>query len=167
MFWSSTMKTFCTAQQIAELRPCQMVRKTVWSKIGGVVGEMFNLVRANKMLGFGFVQTQKGIVNLLGFACPLVLTGEFDLFVTDTLCVGARASFSQTVEEDLPGYKYKLADPEEGFFNIEALDTVKQEVQGRFKAKFKRGSKNGWSEDLGLPENLTFEGVFYEKYVVR
>jgi hypothetical protein len=69
----------------------------------------------------------------------------------------------QIINEDVIGYEYKLIDEEEGFFNIENLDTIKHEVKGRFRATFCRTSKNG-NKDLGLPKILLFQGIFYDSY---
>ncbi|MEO6758719.1 MAG: hypothetical protein ABIO24_04635, partial [Saprospiraceae bacterium] len=68
---------------------------------------------------------------------------------------------------DLFGYTYEVQDKEEGYFNITALDTLEQTVQGRFKVKFCRTSKNGVKENLEMPKHLLFEGVFHEKYTIR
>lgn len=77
----------------------------------------------------------------------------------------ATASFSQSLEEDLPAYEYELIEPENGYFEIEQLDTIKQEVKGHFKAKFRRTTKNG-HKDLGLPKIILMQGIFYQPYEV-
>lgn len=126
----------------------------------------FLYIKAYNILNFVFVERDDDIVNTLGFSYLPIQTGNFELDTARIIHVAALTSFGQTVDYDLLGYEYALVNPEEGFFKVETLDTVKQEVSGHFKAKFKRTTKNGY-DNLGLPENLTFEGVFYEKYVVR
>jgi hypothetical protein len=124
--------------------------------------------KVSKYMNFAFVEyhKDKDIENLFGFGLLPIQTGEFELHTEHTLYIGALTSFSQTVDEDLIGYEYELVHPEEGFFNIEALDTVKREVKGRFRAEFRRTTKNGY-KNLGLPESLLFQGVFNERYEVK
>lgn len=119
----------------------------------------------NRVMNYGFEESlnQGQLVNSLGFGRLPYSTGEFSLTTENILYTKARTSFDQTVSEDLDGYEYKLIDAGDGFFNLEYLDTVKMEVRGRFKAKFKRTAKNG--VDGGLPKYLTFQGVFYENYI--
>jgi hypothetical protein len=126
----------------------------------------FMVIKFYNHINFAFAEQHDDIVNLLAFDWLPIQAGDFQLHTERIQYIKALTSFGQTVDYDLFGYEYELENPEEGFFNIEALDTVKQEVSGRFKAKFKRTTKNGY-DDLGLPENLTFEGVFNEKYEVR
>ncbi len=126
----------------------------------------FLLIRVHQLMSFGFVKSKKDIVNVLGFVWLPISTGDFGLLTNDSLYIGAQTAFNQTVDEDLVGYEYELVDQEDGFFNIETLDTVKQEVSGHFRAAFRRTTKNGY-DDLGLPENLLFEGTFNEKYEVK
>ncbi len=126
----------------------------------------FRLIKFYQYLSFGFLKTKKDVINNLGFDWMPVETGDFELHTLDSLYFGAKTVFNQTVDEDLEGYEYALINPEDGFFNIETLDTIKLEVSGRFRAEFRRTTKNGY-DDLGLPENLLFEGTFNEKYEVR
>lgn len=122
----------------------------------------------NRVMSYGFVQTrnQGQLVNQFGFGLLPYKIGEFELTTENIAYVKARASFYQTISEDLGGYKYKLMDADEGFFHVEYLDTINLEVKGRFKAKFCRTSKNG-NRDLGLPKNIVFQGVFYEHYIIK
>ena len=122
----------------------------------------------NQIMNYPFLQTknQGNILNLLGFGRLPLRTGDFQLTTENILYIKARTSFSQTVSEDLEGYEYKLVDEDEGFLKIEALDTIKMEVKGRFKAKFKRTSKNGF-DDGDLPKFLLFQGVFFDNYVPK
>jgi hypothetical protein len=115
------------------------------------------------LLSFPFVKTETNIVTVFGFDWLPIEKGNFQLHSERILYIKALALFSQVVNEDLAGYEYELTDADEGYFNIEYLDTIKMEVKGRFKVKFKRTSKNG-NGDLGLPKNLQYEGVFYENY---
>lgn len=103
------------------------------------------------------------IWNYLRFAGLPLETGSFDVVVYPAIRQNAITTFSQIYDQDLPGYEYKLVQDDDSYFNIELLDTLKQEVKGSFKARFERTSKNGHS-DLGLPKDLYFQGVFYEKY---
>lgn len=119
----------------------------------------------NRVMNYGFEESlnQGQLVNSLGFGRLPYSIGEFSLTTENILHTKARTSFHQTVSEDLDGFDYKLIDADEGFFNVEYLDTINLEVKGRFKAKFKRTAKNGFDGDL--PKYLTFQGVFYEKYI--
>ena len=117
-------------------------------------------------MNFPFVQKKGDILNQVAFSWLPVKTGDFALHTERVQYVKALTSFSQIVDEDIEGYEYELESPDEGFFNIEGLDTVKLEVKGRFKAKFRRTSKNGHG-NLGLPEVLLFQGIFNEKYEKR
>ncbi len=122
----------------------------------------------NKVMNYVFAQSrnQGQLINSLGFGRLPYNTGEFELTTENILYVKARTSFHQTVDEDVEGYEYELTDADEGFINVEYLDTVKMEVKGRFKAKFCRTSKNG-NKDLGLPKNIVLQGVFYENYIFQ
>jgi hypothetical protein len=126
----------------------------------------FQMVSLYNHINFAFLDTQKDIINQVSFSWLPVAEGEFDVHSEPIQNWRALTYFSQIVDEDVVGYTYKLENPEEGFFNIEGLDTVKQEVKGRFRAQFRRTSKNGY-KDLGLPETLLFQGVFNEKYLVK
>lgn len=119
----------------------------------------------NHLMNYPFVQTkdQGTTKNVFTFDWLPLSTGNFQLTTDNIPRVKAVTSFGQIIDVDTEGYKYKLVDEEEGFLNIESLDTIKMEVKGRFKAKFCRTSKNG-QKDLGLPEILLFQGVFYDKY---
>lgn len=120
------------------------------------------------VMSYGFEQSrnQGQLANLFGFGLLPLATGNFKITSENKLFEQARASFHQTVSEDLDGYEYKLVDASEGFFNVEYLDTINMEVKGRFKAKFCRTSKNG-NKDLGLPKHIVFQGVFYENYIFK
>jgi hypothetical protein len=106
------------------------------------------------------------VINAFGFAWLPLSTGNFELHNEDILYVKANTNFSQIIAEDLEGYSYKLEDPEEGFLEVQELDTIQKIAKGRFKAKFKRTSKNG-NKDLGLPKILLFQGVFHDRYEVH
>ncbi|MFN0177098.1 MAG: hypothetical protein ACKVU0_20825 [Saprospiraceae bacterium] len=125
----------------------------------------FKLIKVYSHINFAFVDKYDDVVNLLAFDWLPIQTGDFELHTERIQYIKALTSFGQTVDEDLTGYEYELEVPEEGFFNIEALDTVNQEVKGRFRAQFRRTTKNGYKH-LGLPETLLFQGVFNEKYEV-
>ncbi len=118
-----------------------------------------------KHLNFSFVETKNNgqLLNAFGFGFLSIKEGDYILHTERIQYKGALTSFSQTVSEDLEGYSYELVDAEEGFFKIETLDTINMEVSGRFKAKFRRTSKNG-NGDLDMPKRVIFEGVFNEKY---
>lgn len=122
----------------------------------------------NRVMNYVFAQSrnQGQLINSLGFGRLPYSIGEFELTTKNILYEKARVSFHQTVGEDLEGYEYKLVDADEGFYNVEYLDTINLEVKGRFKAKFCRTSKNG-NKGLGLPKNLVFQGVFYENYTYQ
>ncbi len=115
------------------------------------------------LLSFPFVKKEGNITTVFGFDWLPINEGNFKLHTERILYIKAKTLFSQSIDEDTDGYDYKLIDADEGYFNIENLDTIKMEVKGRFKVKFKRTSKNG-NGDLGLPKNLQYEGVFYENY---
>lgn len=127
----------------------------------------FKYIEVYKTMNYGFLERpQELLINSVGFSWLPLETGNFELHTERIPFIKAKTSFNQTIQEDLEGYSYELIDADEGFFNVEALDTVKHEVKGRFKAKFKRTSKNG-NGDLGLPKVLLFQGVFYENYEVH
>ncbi len=126
----------------------------------------FIVSKINNHINYAFVHQHDDIVNLLGFGWLPIHAGDFELHTERIQLIKALTSFSQVVDEDLTGYEYELENPEEVFFNVEALDTVKLEVKGRFRAKFRRTTKNGY-KNLGLPEHMLFQGVFNEKYEVK
>ncbi len=126
----------------------------------------FMVSKVNNIFNYAFVHQHDDIVNLLGFGWLPIQPGDFELHTEYIPLIKALTSFNQTVDEDLNGYEYELENPEEGYFNVEALDTVKLEVKGRFRVQFRRTTKNGY-KNLGLPETLLFQGVFNEKYKVR
>jgi hypothetical protein len=103
------------------------------------------------------------VINTFGFNWLPLSVGKFELHQEHILFVKALTNFSQYVSEDLIGYKYKLEDADEGFLDVEQLDSIQQVVKGRFKVKFKLTSRNG-NKDLGLPKILLFQGVFHEQY---
>jgi hypothetical protein len=127
----------------------------------------FNHDTINFLLNFGFIESknQGQLVNSFSFSWLPLQEGEYELTTKRVPRVNALTDFSQTVGEDLEGYEYKLMDADDGFFNIEYLDTINMEVKGRFKAKFCRTKKNG--TDGELPKNVVFQGLFYEKYTFR
>ncbi|MCF8246531.1 MAG: hypothetical protein K9J37_15370 [Saprospiraceae bacterium] len=129
---------------------------------------VFNHDTINYLLNFPLVETknQGQLVNSLSFDWLPLREGEYKLITKREPRVNALTDFSQTVAEDLSGYEYELMDADEGFFNIEYLDSINMEVKGRFKAKFCRTKKNG-TKDGDLPKNIVFQGVFYEKYTYR
>lgn len=122
----------------------------------------------NRVMTYGFVETvpSKSIENLVGFGFVPYETGSFELTSDYPPNEKVSASFSQTYDEDLDGYEYELIDAEDGFLEIESLDTVKMEVKGRFLARFKRTKRN-FKFNLGLPKYLIFQGVFYETYTFK
>jgi len=126
----------------------------------------FKYIEVYQTMNYGFIERPQALlVNIFGFSWLPLEAGDFALHTEPIPFIKAKTSFSQVVDEDLEGYSYELMDADEGFFHVEYLDTVNQEVKGRFKAKFKRTSKNG-NGDLGLPKVLLFQGVFHENYEV-
>jgi hypothetical protein len=119
-----------------------------------------------KTMNYIFSDSFELVINAFGFAWLPLSTGNFELHNEDILYVKANTNFSQIIAEDLEGYSYKLEDPEEGFLEVQELDTIQKIAKGRFKAKFKRTSKNG-NKDLGLPKILLFQGVFHDRYEVH
>lgn len=122
----------------------------------------FRFRKVHGIMTYVFGDSIALIANIFGFDFIPLMTGNFNLKSSGS-SIDRRAaltSFSQTVSEDLDGYSYKFVDPDEGFFNVESLDTVQQIVKGRFLAKFKRTSKNG-NKDLGLPKCMLLQGVFH------
>jgi hypothetical protein len=128
----------------------------------------FIYLSSYKTMSYVFVDSFDLIVNVFGFDWLPLSTGNFDLHDEDVLYIKANTGFSQAISEDFEGYSYKLEDPEEGFLEVQELDTIQKIAKGRFKAKFKRTSKNG-NEDLGidLPKILLFQGVFHDRYEVH
>lgn len=127
----------------------------------------FLYIKVYQTMNYGFSESPRLLLsNTVGFSWLPLEPGNFALHTERIPFIKAKTSFSQIIDEDLEGYSYELIDADEGFFNVESLDTVKLEVKGRFKAKFKRTSKNG-NGDLGLPKVLLFQGVFYENYEVH
>lgn len=116
-----------------------------------------------RLMNVSFVKQSDNYINSLNFAWLPTDTGRFELHTERIPYVKALTSFSQTVSDDLDGYEYKLVDPEDGFIIIERLDTINQEIKGRFRAKFKRTAKNGLRQSE-LTKWIQFDGVFYEKY---
>lgn len=124
----------------------------------------FLFIPLHDYIRFGFKdEVEDWLWNILGFSGLKLQTGRFELVDKGPIHNGAITSFVQVYQEDLEGYSYKLINQQDGYFEIESLDTIKQEVKGSFKAIFERTSKNGHS-DLRLPKILLFQGVFYEKY---
>jgi hypothetical protein len=128
----------------------------------------FQLDTIYHLLNYIFIDStsRPNVVTLFGFDWLPIDEGDFKLHTQRELYIGAKTIFSQIVNEDLDGYEYELIDADEGFLNIEYLDTAKMEVKGRFRVKYKRESKNG-NGDLGLPEYLQFDGAFYDKLRLR
>lgn len=91
-------------------------------------------------------------------------TGFFKIDKPGVMHEVSSTSFTQVISEDLLGYSYDLMDKEDGFIHITHLDTIDMKVKGTFEVKFKRTSKNGNKEDLGLPKYLYFQGIFYDQY---
>lgn len=125
----------------------------------------FKYIEVNKIMNYAFYDSTATRINILGFSWLPLSTGEFDLHDDRILYVKAFTSFTQVVAEDLEGYSYKLVDADQGYLNIDYLDTVEHIVKGRFWAEFKRTSKNG-NGDLGLPKRLLLQGIFHEKYLI-
>lgn len=127
----------------------------------------FQLDTIYQLMNYVFLDTTKAnISTLFAFDWLPINEGNFQLHEERIPYIKALTSISQTVNEDLPGYEYQLVDADEGFLNIEYLDTAKMEAKGRFRVKFKRTSQNG-NDDLGLPEYLQFDGAFYDKVRLR
>ncbi|MBX2891368.1 MAG: hypothetical protein KF734_10600 [Saprospiraceae bacterium] len=127
----------------------------------------FQLDTIYHLMNYIFIDsTISDVITVWGFAWLPIKEGNFELHTERLLYVKALVQFSQIVDGDLDGYDYELIDANEGFLNIEHLDTVKMEVKGRFRVKFKRTTKNG-NGDLGLPEFLQFDGAFYDKVRLR
>jgi hypothetical protein len=128
----------------------------------------FQLDTIYHLVNYIFIDStsKANVITLFGFDWLPINEGNFILHTERELYIGAKTIFSQTVSEDLSGYDYELIDANEGFLNIEYLDTAKMEVKGRFRVKYKRTSKNG-NGDLGLPEYLQFDGAFYDKLRLR
>lgn len=126
----------------------------------GYLSFVFTEIKDNGLtintMGFGFLPTDIGRY-ILHTEYYTYVDGKF-IFPT-----GALTSFNQAVEEDLPGYEYKLIDEEEGFFEITTLDLVNRTVSGRFKASFKRTSKRG-VKGQDLPKKMVWQGVFNEHF---
>jgi hypothetical protein len=120
----------------------------------------------NRVMNYTFVESKNQALDiaLVGFGLLPFSLGEFDISADGELYKKAQTVFVQVLSGDLEGYSYKLVDADEGFIHVEHLDSIQQEVRGRFRAKFKRTSKNG-NEDLGLPKIIVFQGVFNEKYI--
>ena len=76
---------------------------------------------------------------------------------------GALTSFSQTINLEFEGWQFRLVKEDEGFLNISEIDTTNLTIQGNFKAFFEVTDKNG-NGDTKLPERITFQGVFHDKY---
>lgn len=104
------------------------------------------------------------VSNSLGFSALPIKSGNYILHEERILFKGAKSSFNQTVESEYDGWQYKLVRPEEGYFDIEELDTINQTIQGKFKAYFEVKEKNGYP-NMKLPEKAKFEGVYHEKYI--
>ncbi len=116
--------------------------------------------------GFSFVEdVSPRLSHGIGFNWMPLKEGRFPIGKPGIFHEVVPASFSQSLEEDLPAYEYELIEPENGYFEIEQLDTIKQEVKGHFKAKFRRTTTNG-NKDLGLPKIILMQGIFYEHYEV-
>jgi len=103
----------------------------------------FKYIEVYKTMNYGFYDSVGQVTNIFGFDGLPLDVDNFNLHTERILFVKALTSFNQVISGDLEGYSYKLIDADEGFLNVEYLDTVKQEVKGRFKAKFSRTSKNG------------------------
>lgn len=126
----------------------------------------FRYFKVYNLMEMTFAYRKDHEFRTLGFNWLPLESGNYGLH-TDTIPHkdAAFTGFGHIVESDLEGYTYKLLNPSEGYCHIESLDTLKRIVKGRFRAEFKRTSKNGW-KDFGLPETLLFEGVFHERYTV-
>lgn len=108
-------------------------------------------------------EPEEWLWNAISFSGITKSVGNYNIIGTGTIAGPPNTSFTQTFQEDLEGYSYKLINQQDAYFEIESIDTIKQEVKGSFKAIFERTTKNGHS-DLRLPKILLFQGVFYEKY---
>ena len=117
-------------------------------------------------IDFQFVEYRNDslIQNTVVFYWVPLQIGEYTLTDDNSGPTGnALCGFGQRIDDDLPGYEYKLVDAQDGYFHLETLDTVNQIVSGRFRAKFKRTDRNG-NRNMGLDKHIIFEGVFHEHY---
>lgn len=117
----------------------------------------------NTMLFHFNDEPEEWLWNTLSFSGLSGSIGNYNILEDGTVAGPPNTTFTQTYQEDLQGYTYRLINKDDAYFEIFMIDTIKQEVKGSFKAIFERTSKNGHS-DLGLPKILLFQGVFYEKY---
>ncbi|HMQ48258.1 MAG TPA: hypothetical protein PKA00_14935 [Saprospiraceae bacterium] len=119
----------------------------------------------NDQFLFHFSKEENSVLNSFGFSLLPVQEGSYILHEERTLHLGAKASFSQLIAEDIAGWEYSLDNPEDRFFEIKTLDFLQERVLIRFRVKFKLDSKNGVSNSTsGLPQNIKLEGVFYENF---
>ena len=103
-------------------------------------------------------------LNDLGFSLLPVEVGDYPVHDTRELFLGAKASFSQIVNNEFDGWVYEPVKLDEGYFNITSLNKEDQHLEGKFKAHFELESRNGF-QNTGLPKSIKFEGVFHDAYI--
>jgi hypothetical protein len=128
----------------------------------------FLYLKAYGVYNLGFTEQKNDIFNTVGIS--LINSKDPGSFMLDDefapIDGKVNASFEQIVDWDTIGNIYELTNPEDGYFIIDGIDTIDQEISGRFRASFHRKSNNGHTDE-GLPDDLLFEGVFNEKYEVK
>jgi len=118
----------------------------------------------NQQLLLDFVSfPTSSIENSLEFAYLPVSTGAYNVHEERVLYKGALTSFYQTINSESDGWRYRLINAEDGYFNIQKLDTVSQTIQGNFKVQFEVDEKNNF-DGPKLPQNIKFEGSYYDSY---
>jgi len=119
----------------------------------------------NNHIGFVFTKesTEPSYRNNLQFVFLPLENGNYIIHRTRDLNVGAFSTFRQSNFEE-SGWEYELLKPENGFFEISAIDTIEQIVQGKFRSRYKLKDKHGF-KDTGLPGMILFEGIFHENYL--
>ncbi|MEZ4951031.1 MAG: hypothetical protein R2879_00200 [Saprospiraceae bacterium] len=122
----------------------------------------FDSINNQLQAGFRFMP-DFSVTNTLAFDFLPLKTGEYILHEDRILYKGAKTSLSQIVNSEFDGWEFELVQAEKGTFNINALDTINQTIEGYFKAYFEVIDKNGFS-DTKLPEKIKFEGMFNENY---
>ncbi len=130
---------------------------------------------AQQIIGysFHFKHPSKSIENIVGVGPVAIKTGIFKLYTLDDyldwMKAGivppsdeAKLEFLNLVQGDEIGFEYRAEDIEQCFLKVDALDTVSRQVQARFRLKFCLNTKNGFSDDVGLPATMVFQGIFNE-----
>ncbi len=127
---------------------------------------IFDYTEIIEDFGFSFIENVRpNQQHAIGFNWMPLKVGRYPIGKPAIFHEIATASFSQTFEEHITGNEYELIESEQGYFEIELIDTLKQEVKGHFKAKFRRDGKNK-GKDLDLPKVILMQGMFYMPYEV-